>query len=142
MDASGIRTVRLPGPIRACLFDLDGVLTDTARVHAAAWKEMFDAYLGKRGSHAGEQHEPFDLAQDYDEYVDGKPRFAGVESFLASRGIELPAGSPGDPPGAETVHALGNCKDEIFLRLIGEHAVEPYPGSVRFVNAVRAAGLR
>jgi beta-phosphoglucomutase family hydrolase len=142
MDASGIRTVRLPDPIRACLFDLDGVLTDTARVHAAAWKEMFDAYLSGRASRAGEQPRPFDLEHDYDDYVDGKPRYEGVASFLASRGIELPTGSPGDPPGAETVSGLGNRKDELFLRMIGEHGVEPYPGSVRFVHAVRDAGLR
>ena len=142
MDASGKRTVRLPDPIHACLFDLDGVLTDTARVHAAAWKEMFDAYLSDRSPRAGEQLAPFDLAHDYDEYVDGKPRLAGVESFLASRGIELPAGSASDPPGAETVHDLGNRKDEVFVRMIGARAVEPYPGSVRFVHAARDAGLR
>jgi beta-phosphoglucomutase family hydrolase len=142
MDASGIRTVRLPDPIRACLFDLDGVLTDTARVHAAAWKEMFDAYLSGRASRAGEQPRPFDLEHDYDEYVDGKPRFEGGRSFLASRGIGLPDGSPGDSPEMETVHGLGNRKNELVLRMIRERGVEAYPGSVRFVQAVRDGGLR
>jgi beta-phosphoglucomutase family hydrolase len=142
MDASGIRTLRLPDPIRACLFDLDGVLTDTARVHAAAWKEMFDAYLSDRASRAGEQLGPFDLEHDYEDYVDGKPRFEGVRSFLAARGIHLPDGSPGDPPERETVSGLGNRKDELFLRMIRERGVEPYPGSLRFVHAVRDAGLR
>jgi beta-phosphoglucomutase family hydrolase len=134
--------VRLPDPIRACLFDLDGVLTDTARVHAAAWKEMFDAYLSDRASRAGEQLRPFDLEHDYDDYVDGKPRFEGARSFLASRGIDLPDGSPADPPGVETVHGLGNRKDELVLRMIRERGVEPYSGSVRFVQAVRDGGLR
>jgi beta-phosphoglucomutase family hydrolase len=134
--------VRLPDPIRACLFDLDGVLTDTARVHAAAWKEMFDAYLSDRASRAGKQLRPFDLEQDYDDYVDGKPRFEGARSFLASRGIDLPDGSPADPPGVETVHGLGNRKDELVLRMIRERGVEPYSGSVRFVQAARDGGLR
>jgi beta-phosphoglucomutase family hydrolase len=142
MEASGIRTLRLPDPIRACLFDMDGVLTDTAKVHAAAWKEMFDAYLSGRASHAGEQLRPFDLEHDYEDYVDGKPRYEGAGSFLTSRGIDLPAGSPGDSPAAETVHGLGNRKEEIVLRMIRERGVEPYPGSVRFVHAVRDAGLR
>ncbi len=132
----------LPGPIRACLFDMDGVLTDTAKVHAAAWKEMFDGYLSDRASHAGERPRPFDLEHDYDDYVDGKPRFDGVRSFLASRDIGLPEGSPGDPPRVETMQGLGNRKDEVFLRMIRERGVEPYPGSVRFVHAVRGGGLR
>jgi beta-phosphoglucomutase family hydrolase len=134
--------LRLPDPIRACLFDLDGVLTDTARVHAAAWKEMFDAYLRDRASRGGEEFRPFDLEHDYDSYVDGKPRFEGTQSFLASRGIRLPDGSPGDPPDAETVHGLGNRKNQLVLRMIRERGVEAYPGSVRFVQAVREAGLR
>jgi beta-phosphoglucomutase family hydrolase len=128
---------RLPDAIRACLFDMDGVLTETATVHAAAWKEMFDAFLDKRGAEP-----PFDEVRDYDEHVDGKPRYDGVRSFLASRGIELPEGDPSDPPDAETVCGLGNRKNEIVQRLIRERGVHAYEGSVRFVRAAREAGLR
>jgi beta-phosphoglucomutase family hydrolase len=128
--------------VTACLFDLDGVLTQTAKVHAAAWKQMFDDYLRRRAASAGETFVPFDPIRDYDEYVDGRPRDDGVRSFLASRGIELPEGSSDDPPGAETIHGLGNRKNEILLALIHEQGVQPYEGSVRYVEAVRAAGLR
>ena len=131
----------LPPGVRACLFDLDGVLTQTAKVHAAAWKEMFDDYLRRRAQARGEPFVPFDSVRDYDEYVDGKPRADGVRSFLASRGIELPQGSPDDPPDAETIVGLGKRKNEIVLRMIREHGVEPYEGSVRYVEAARAAGL-
>jgi len=131
----------LPGAIRACLFDLDGVLTQTAKVHAAAWKEMFDAYLLERANRTGERFVPFDPVADYDQYVDGKPRYDGVRSFLASRGIELPEGDPNDPPSAETVHGLGNRKNELVLALLKRDGVEAYEGSVRYVQAVRAAGL-
>jgi beta-phosphoglucomutase family hydrolase len=134
--------LRLPDGIRACLFDMDGVLTDTAKVHAAAWKEMFDGYLRQRAEREGGQFRPFDAATDYDEYVDGKPRYDGVRSFLASRGITLPEGSPSDPPDAETVDGLGNRKNELVLRLIHEQGVAAYPGSVRFVQAARGAGMR
>jgi beta-phosphoglucomutase family hydrolase len=132
----------LPDGVRACLFDLDGVLTQTAKVHAAAWKQMFDDYLRSRASERGEQFVPFDEAADYDEYVDGKPREDGVRSFLRSRDIELPAGAAADPPGRETVAGLGNRKNQIVLKLIHEQGVEPYEGSVRYVKAARAAGLR
>jgi beta-phosphoglucomutase family hydrolase len=132
----------LPAGVTACLFDLDGVLTQTAKVHAAAWKQMFDDYLRRRAAANGEAFVAFDPVRDYDEYVDGRPRYDGVRSFLASRGIELPEGGPDDPPGAETVHGLGNRKNEIVLKLIREHGVEPYEGSVRYVQAARAAGLR
>jgi beta-phosphoglucomutase family hydrolase len=132
----------LPAGVTACLFDLDGVLTQTAKVHAAAWKQMFDDYLHKRAARTGEAFVPFDPARDYDQYVDGKPRYDGVRSFLASRGIELEEGSPDDRSGAETIHGLGNLKNEIVLKLIREHGVQPYEGSVRYVKAVRAAGLR
>jgi beta-phosphoglucomutase family hydrolase len=132
----------LPDGVRACLFDLDGVLTQTAKVHAAAWKQMFDAYLQSRTAASGEPFVPFDEAADYDEYVDGKPREDGVRSFLESRGIDLPAGTPDDPPDRETVAGLGNRKNEIVLRLIREQGVLPYDGSVRFVKAAREAGLR
>jgi beta-phosphoglucomutase family hydrolase len=131
----------LPDGVSACLFDLDGVLTQTAKVHAAAWKQMFDDYLHRRAAGRGEAFVPFDQLRDYDQYVDGKPRYDGVRSFLASRGVELPEGGPGDPPGAETIHGLGDLKNEMVLKLIREHGVQPYEGSVRYVKAVRAAGL-
>jgi beta-phosphoglucomutase family hydrolase len=132
----------LPEGVRACLFDLDGVLTDTAKVHAAAWKQMFDAYLQERAKRTGESFEPFDAKRDYDEYVDGKPRYDGVRSFLAARGIELPEGSPDDPPDRETICGLGNRKNEIVLRMIREDGVDAYPGSVRYLQAAVEAGLR
>jgi beta-phosphoglucomutase family hydrolase len=131
----------LPAHVRACLFDLDGVLTKTAKVHAAAWKEMFDAYLRARAERSAEEFRPFD-EDDYDTYVDGKPRYDGVRSFLASRDIELPEGVPADPPAAETVCGLGNRKNEIVLRMIHENGVEAYDGSRRYLRAVREAGLR
>ncbi|MBA9043744.1 MULTISPECIES: HAD family hydrolase [Streptomyces] len=132
---------RLPAHVRACLFDLDGVLTQTAKVHAAAWKEMFDAYLRERAQREGTEFVPFDAVRDYDEYVDGRPREDGVRTFLAARGVHLPEGSPQDPPDAETVQALGARKNELVLRRIQEDGVEPYEGSVRFLHEVRAAGL-
>ncbi|HYL52841.1 MAG TPA: beta-phosphoglucomutase family hydrolase [Acidimicrobiia bacterium] len=132
----------MPVGIRACLFDLDGVLTDTARIHAAAWKKMFDGYLRDRARRLGEPFVPFDIAVDYDRYVDGKPRADGTRAFLESRHIEVPEGTPDDPPEAETVQGLGRRKNDIVLRMIREEGVQPYKGSVRYVRAVRAAGLR
>ena len=132
----------LPDQVRACLFDLDGVLTKTATVHAAAWKQMFDDYLRQRAQRTGEPFVAFDTDSDYGEYVDGKPRYDGVRSFLASRGIELPEGEEDDPPTAETVHGLGNRKNELVLKIIREDGVEAYPGSVRYLEAVRDAGLK
>jgi beta-phosphoglucomutase family hydrolase len=132
----------LPTDVRACLFDLDGVLTETATVHAAAWKRMFDQYLRGRAARTGEQFVPFDPVADYGEYVDGKPRSDGVRSFLASRGIELPEGTADDPPDRETVRGLGNRKNELVLGLIHEQGVKPYAGSVRYLEAVRDAGLK
>jgi len=131
----------LPDSIRGCLFDLDGVLTQTAKVHDAAWKQMFDDYLRERSRKTGEPFVPFDPVADYDEYVDGKPRADGTRSFLESRGIHLPEGSDDDPPTAETVHGLGNRKNEIVLRKIREDGVEAYPGSVAYLRAVKEAGL-
>jgi beta-phosphoglucomutase family hydrolase len=131
----------LPDGVRACLFDLDGVLTDTARIHAAAWKEMFDGYLRKRARRNGAPFEAFDAVVDYDRYVDGKPRADGTRSFLESRGIELSEGTPEDPPDAETVHGLGKRKNDIVLRMLRHDGVEAYEGSVRYVRAVRDAGL-
>src|ERR1700726_5065757 len=103
---------------------------------------MFDDYLRRRAARTGETFAPFDPVRDYDEYVDGKPRYDGVRAFLASRGIELPEGGPTDPPGAETIHGLGDLKNEIVLRMIREEGVQPYEGSVRYVKAAAAAGLR
>ncbi|MEV7154633.1 beta-phosphoglucomutase family hydrolase [Streptomyces misionensis] len=133
---------RLPSHVRACLFDLDGVLTQTATVHAAAWKEMFDAYLRERAAREGTPFVPFDATRDYDAYVDGRPREDGVRTFLASRGVRLPEGTPDDPPDAETVYGLGTRKNGLVLRRIREDGVRPYEGSVRFLHAVREAGLR
>jgi beta-phosphoglucomutase family hydrolase len=118
----------LPDGIRVCLFDLDGVLTQTAKVHAAAWKEMFDAYLHERD----EPFHEFRLPEDYEAYVDGKPREDGVRSFLSSRRIELPP---------EEIRAVGLRKNAIVQRMIAEGGVEAYEGSVRYVHAVRDAGL-
>ncbi len=132
----------LPGTIRAGLFDLDGVITRTATVHAAAWKQMFDDYLRERAERTGEEFQEFDRPTDYDEYVDGKPRLDGVRSFLESRGIDLPLGTPGDPPEQETLYGLGTRKNDLVLELIRERGVEPYEGSVRFVEAARDQGLR
>jgi beta-phosphoglucomutase family hydrolase len=117
------------------------VLTQTAKIHAAAWKEMFDAFLRERAAQTGESFEPFDPVADYDEYVDGKPRYDGVRSFLAARGIALPEGTPDDPSDAATVHGLGNRKNELVLAMIERQGVEVYEGSVRYVRAVRDAGL-
>jgi beta-phosphoglucomutase family hydrolase len=135
------RTDRLPVGIRACLFDMDGVLTDTATVHAAAWKETFDEYLRRRAGGTGVPFRPFDAVADYDRYVDGRPRPDGVRSFLASRGIRLPQGAATDEVSAETVNGLGNRKNVTVLRLIRERGVQAYPGSLRFLRAVRRAGL-
>ncbi|MFE0811686.1 beta-phosphoglucomutase family hydrolase [Streptomyces sp. NPDC058794] len=127
----------LPDSIRACLFDLDGVVTRTAVVHAAAWKETFDAFLRERD---GTDFRPF-TDSDYDEYVDGRPRADGVRTFLASRGIELPEGDPDDPPEARTVNGVGNRKNALVLEKIRTDGVEPYDGTLRYIDAVRAAGL-
>ncbi len=132
----------LPDEVNACLFDLDGVLTQTAALHAAAWKQMFDAYLGDRAAAQGQDFVAFDPVADYDDYVDGKPRPEGVRSFLATRGIELPQGTRDDSPDAETIEGLGNRKNEIVLALIHERGVQAYEGSVRYVRAAREAGLR
>ncbi len=127
--------------IRACLFDLDGVLTQTAKVHAAAWKCTFDEFLRRRVQERGDDFVPFDAVGDYEAYVDGKPRYDGVASFLASREIELAQGKVDDPPAAQTVHGLGNRKNELVLAMIHKDGVEAYHGSVRYVRAVREAGL-
>src|SRR5680860_403002 len=131
--------IRLPETIRACLFDMDGVLTDTASVHAEAWKRMFDEYLRER---LGPDAEPFDVARDYGLYVDGKPREDGVRDFLASRGIKLPEGRSEDGPATETVQGVGKSQNVLVLKLIEVRGVYVYDGSVRCVYTAREAGLR
>jgi beta-phosphoglucomutase family hydrolase len=131
----------LPPDIRACLFDLDGVLTKTAELHAAAWKEMFDGFLQERAKRLAAEFVPFDSAADYGQYVDGRPRNDGVRSFLESRGIALPEGSSADSPRVETIAGLGNRKNELVLELLRREGVEPFEGSVRYVRAVLAAGM-
>lgn len=131
----------LPDGIQACLFDLDGVLTKTAVVHAAAWKQTFDEFLRDRAQASGGDFRPFDIHDDYDDYVDGKPRADGVRDFLASRGISLPEGNDDDPPTAQTVHGLGNRKNDLLLQRIRTDGVQVYDGSVAYLNAVQAAGL-
>jgi beta-phosphoglucomutase family hydrolase len=137
-----MRVPGLPGHVKACLFDLDGVLTQTAKVHAAAWKAMFDAYLRRRSDETGEPYRPFEIATDYVRYVDGRLRQDGVRAFLASRGIALPEGSPNDPPAEATVHGLGTRKNAMVLELLRRDGVEVYDASVRFVEAARDAGMR
>lgn len=129
----------LPDNVTTCLFDLDGVLTQTATVHAAAWKQAFDEFLKQRDP---EHFTPFDKRHDYDEYVDGKPREDGVRDFLASRGIQLPEGSPDDGPGKATVYGLGNRKNAEVQRRILTDGVDVYEGSRRYLQATRDAGLR
>jgi beta-phosphoglucomutase family hydrolase len=134
--------LQLPSTIRACLFDLDGVLTDTAKVHAEAWGEMLDAFLRERATRDGTAFVPFDPVRDYGEYIDGRERYDGVRTFLASRGIELPEGSRDDSAGETTIGGLGNRKNELVLELIHSRGVDAYEGSVAFVRATRDAGLR
>ncbi|WP_236791598.1 HAD family phosphatase [Amycolatopsis sp. GM8] len=129
--------IGLPEGISACLFDLDGVLTDTASLHREAWKQTFDVFLRDRD---GDGFRPF-TAADYIQHVDGRPRADGVREFLASRDITLPEGAPDDPPGESTVNGVGNRKNELVLRIIAERGVEPYPGSVRYLEEAQKAGL-
>lgn len=131
----------LPRSVRACLFDLDGVLTDTASVHTRAWKAMFDAYLSARSERTGEPFVPFDPVDDYLRFVDGRKRDDGVRTFLASRNITLPDGTDDDPPDAETVHGLGNRKNEAFHLTLQTDGVDVFEGSRRYLAAVTAAGL-
>jgi beta-phosphoglucomutase family hydrolase len=126
----------------AFLFDLDGVLTATASVHAAAWKKTFDEYLKKRSGQAGEPFVPFDTSSDYKPYVDGKLRYDGVDSFLKSRGIDLPWGDPSDSPGVETVCGIGNRKNDMVSEAIESEGVQVFDGSVALVKELRQAGIR
>ena len=128
--------------VEAMIFDLDGVITFTARLHAAAWKELFDEYLKIRSSRRGEQFRPFDVNTDYPAYVDGKSRYDGVRSFRESRGIKIPEGTPSDPVNAETVRTLGNRKDALFVKKVREMGVDVDHEAVRFVRELRGRGVR
>ena len=131
----------LPDGIAACLFDMDGVVTQTAVVHAAAWKEMFDGFLRQRAESTGTEFVPFDAHAEYDAYVDGKPRLDGTRSFLASRGIDLPEGSPDDPPGMPTIYGLSNRKNQLVLAKLAAGGVKVYEGTVSYIRSVRNAGM-
>lgn len=146
------------GRYDAVIFDLDGVVTQTAAVHAAAWKQLFDSYLAQRAARTGgaeddacapgappgtaDPHRPFDLDRDYARYVDGKPRYDGVRDFLASRGIELPWGDPSDAPETETVCGLGNRKNAFFNAEVREHGVRTYPSTIEVIDRLREVGVR
>jgi beta-phosphoglucomutase family hydrolase len=131
----------LPATVEACLFDLDGVLTDSARVHRAAWAATFDDFLRARADGPETPFVPFTPA-DYTAYVDGKLRYDGVRAFLDSRGIALPEGATDDPPTATTVCGLGNRKDLLVQSVVRSGGIDAFPGSVRYLEAVRDAGLR
>ncbi|MBX5459934.1 MAG: beta-phosphoglucomutase family hydrolase [Steroidobacteraceae bacterium] len=142
MSATGALAQLSPRDYDAVLFDLDGVLTPTASVHAAAWKKLFDDVLRARSERTGEPFVPFDIASDYARYVDGKPRQEGVLAFLAARGMTLPLGHPEDPPGNDTVHALGHLKDTYFLRSLKEQGVQPFEGAIELTRALRAQEVK
>jgi beta-phosphoglucomutase family hydrolase len=142
VDALPLTALGLPRQVRACLFDLDGVLTRTAAAHARAWKETFDELLRKHAGRTGTRFVPFGLESDYREYVDGKARAEGVRSFLASRGIVLPEGGPDDPAAADTVHGLANRKNERLLTRLESEGIGAYEGSRTYVLAARRSGLR
>jgi beta-phosphoglucomutase family hydrolase len=131
----------LPDTVRACLFDMDGVVTQTAIVHAAAWKEMFDEFLSARAKSTGTEFVPFDAHAEYDAYVDGKPREDGTRSFLESRGIELPEGTPEDPPGTPTIYGLSNRKNDLVLAKLAQGDVQVYQGTVTYIRSVREKGI-
>jgi len=135
MSSLTLRTarLRLPSTVEACLFDLDGVLTDTAGLHAEAWKRVFDEFLRGRP----ERFVPFDLEHDYLEFVDGKERSDGVRAFLETRNIVLPEGSPDDPPSAETVHGIGNRKNALVLELFASRGVLPFADALALVALLR-----
>jgi beta-phosphoglucomutase family hydrolase len=130
------------GSYDAVLFDLDGVLTATATVHAKCWKIMFDEFLRRRAERTGEPVQSFEIATDYKLHIDGKRRFDGVRSFLESRKIDLPEGRPDEPAGTDTIRGLGNRKNELVHELIESEGVDVYDGSVRFVHELRRAGIR
>ena len=131
----------LPDGVTACLFDMDGVVTQTAVVHAAAWKEMFDEFLRQRAQSTGTEFVPFDAHHEYDAYVDGKPRLNGTRAFLESRGIELPEGKPDDPPGTPTIYGLSNRKNDLVLAKLAAGGVKVYEGTVTYIRSVQEKGI-
>jgi trehalose 6-phosphate phosphatase len=137
-DRAVISKDRLSGVV----FDMDGVVTQTATVHARAWKRLFDGYLRKRAERSGEPFVPFDIDTDYREYVDGKPRYDGVHSFLVSRGISVPPGQPSDSPETESECGLGNRKNALFLDEVAENGVQPYETTVELIRRLKAAGVK
>jgi beta-phosphoglucomutase family hydrolase len=139
---TGVVVTLSPRDYDAVLFDLDGVLTRTASVHAAAWKKLCDGFLERRAADMGEPFVPFDIDADYRRYVDGKPRHDGVAAFLAARSIDLPCGTPEDGPGLQTVHALGNLKDQYFTEYLQQHGVERYEDAIALVHTLRAQDVR
>ena len=139
---SATSVIIVVGNFDAFLFDLDGVVTQMAKRHAAAWKVMFDNYLRQRAARDNIPFRPFELPTDYLLYVDGKPRYAGVESFLKSRGIELSYGTPADGPEQETICGLGNRKNALFLELLQTQGVEVFDSTVTLIRALRARGLK
>lgn len=134
--------VAAPADLEAVLFDMDGVVTDTAQAHAAAWKSLFDGLLRARAKAGGDEFRPFDPQREYREFVDGKPRHAGIVSFLRLRGIDLPEGTPEDPPDAETVFGLGRRKQEYFRAWLNHNQVRPYPGTLKLIHDLRRVGIR
>jgi trehalose 6-phosphate phosphatase len=137
-----IRVILNARDFDAAIFDMDGVVTQTATIHAAAWKRLFDEYLAERDTRGGNDFEPFNIDADYRRYVDGRPRYDGVEAFLASRGIFLPRGSPQDPPGRETVCGLGNRKDLYFLAQVESEGVRAFEGTVHLIRQLRDNGAK
>jgi beta-phosphoglucomutase family hydrolase len=135
------KAVIAKGRVSGVVFDMDGVVTQTATVHARAWKRLFDDYLRERSERTGEPVVPFDIDDDYRLYVDGKPRYDGVHSFLLSRGIALPPGLPGDAPESETECGLGNRKNSLFLKEVEEHGVRPYETTVELIGRLKGAGI-
>jgi beta-phosphoglucomutase family hydrolase len=131
----------LPDGVVACLFDMDGVVTQTAVVHAAAWKEMFDDFLRDYAARTGTKFVPFDPHSEYDTYVDGKPRLDGTRSFLESRGIHLPEGTPDDPPGTPTIYGLSNRKNNLVLAKIAAGGVQVYDGTITYIRAIKDKGV-
>ncbi|HSP56965.1 MAG TPA: trehalose-phosphatase, partial [Halomonas sp.] len=131
-----------PFSFGAGVFDLDGVVTNTARVHCLAWQQLFDAYRSELAEQGREPFQAFDPGEDYRRYIDGKPRYEGVRSFLEARRVHLPFGTPQDPPDQETLCGLGNRKQHFFERLLAEHGVEVFASSIAFIESIRAAGLK
>jgi HAD superfamily hydrolase (TIGR01509 family) len=135
------RMLGLPNEVTACVFDLDGVLTTSATVHAEAWTDTFDPFLLERSEHGYRPFVPFDPRHDYEDHIAGRPRLDGVRAFLASRGISLPEGSPGDAPGTETVYGLANRKNDRLRRRLDREGVAAYEGSRSYLEAARMLGL-